>query len=154
MHQFTFVLKYPALRSTALRTGSRPLNFQLTLSGAKVHMSTAPYFYNCSFETFVPDLCSIDWSMCKLLMNKLLMKLLQNLCRCAFGVFCFSLCLNTVIENCYLISFVSVLLDAESINYRGKVVTPRCHGSKISGWRQTENVTQKVNLYCSKTSSI
>ena len=82
------------------------------------------------------------------------MKLLQNLCRCAFGVFClhlefFSLYLNTVIENCYRISFVSVLRDSESIKYRGKVVTPRCHGSKIS-----ENVTQKVNLYCFKTSSI
>ena len=77
------------------------------------------------------------------------MKLLQNLCRCAFGVFCFSLYLNTVIENCYRISFVSVLRDAEGIKYRGKVVTPRCHGSKIS-----ENVTQKVNLYCFKTSSI
>lgn len=149
MHLFIFVQKYPALRSTALRTGSRPLNVQLTLSGAKVHMSTAPYFYNYSFETFwihlkltfVPDLCSIDWSMCKLLMNKLLMKLLQNLCRRAFGVFCFSLCLNTVIENCYRISFVTVWRDTESIKYRGKVLTPRCHGSKISGWRQTENVS-------------
>ena len=44
-------------------------------------------------------LCSNDWAMCKLLMNKLLMKLLQNFCQSAFGVFCFSLCLNTVIEN-------------------------------------------------------
>ena len=40
MHQFAFVQKCPALTSTALLLS--PLNVQLTLSGGKVNMSTAP----------------------------------------------------------------------------------------------------------------
>ena len=40
MHQFAFVQKCPALKSTALP--SPPLNVRLTLSGGKVNMSTAP----------------------------------------------------------------------------------------------------------------
>ena len=41
MPQFAFVQKCPALTSTALPPP--PLNVQLTLSGGKVNMSTAPY---------------------------------------------------------------------------------------------------------------
>ena len=41
MHQFAFVQKCPALTCTALLPP--PLNVQLTLSGEKVNMSTAPY---------------------------------------------------------------------------------------------------------------
>ena len=41
MHQFAFVQKCPALKSTALPPP--PLNVRLTLSGGKVNMSTAPY---------------------------------------------------------------------------------------------------------------
>ena len=31
-----------------------------------------------------------------------------------------------------------------------EVATPRCHGSNISGWQQSINVTQKVNSHCFK----
>ena len=41
MHQYAFVQKYAALTSTALPPPR--LNVQLTLSGEKVNMSTAPY---------------------------------------------------------------------------------------------------------------
>ena len=30
--------------------------------------------------------------------------------------------------------------------WRGEVVTPLCHGSKIPGWQQSIKVTQKVNI--------
>ena len=33
---------------------------------------------------------------------------------------------------------------------RGEVLTSRCHGSNISGWKQTENVTEKLNSSCFK----
>ena len=43
-----------------------------------------------------------------------------------------------------------LLIGTKSSSREGEVVSSRCHGSKISGWQQTKNVTWKVNSHSFK----